>query len=291
MGNMLATSTWSSRAARLTHMEHFAKDNDITNWPMSAQAVAFLSSQRHLKKSTLRNYASQLRSTAHLLGETSTTLLDWYSKGVAISAAVDEDEVRRAVPATREQVQQLIEWLLARGLRRVATVVALMRKTASRYNDVAILKKTAIIGENQERGEILLQWATTKTNRTGEVRAYTYTIVKETQRPELLRMISDVISNLPNDETLMSDLTTNQFNRLVQRCPATAELTAHSFKRGAASDLARAAANGLIDFRLIPLVLKHRDHLHDYPMTTLVYIQDKWAIARALGTASATALL
>ena len=123
------------------------------------------------------------------------------------------------------------------------------------------------------------------------MRVHSLTIVTETVRPEILHLVASTLSTLPENETLASALTTNQFVRLMQKCPATAALTAHSFKRGAADVLARAVQSGLLDWRMLPLMLKHRDQLYDFPASTLRYLPDPWITARNIGSDKATALL
>ena len=69
------------------------------------------------------------------------------------------------------------------------------------------------------------------------------------------------------------------------------QLTAHSFKRGAVDYLLKAAEQGILDPRLIPLVAKHQDHLHDFPSSTLRYTSNPQSFARVLGTGQASMLL
>jgi hypothetical protein len=68
-------------------------------------------------------------------------------------------------------------------------------------------------------------------------------------------------------------------------------LTAHSPKRGAVGVLVEAAMQGQLDPRLIPLVAKHKDQLHDFPVATLRYAPNKVQLARMLGTQNATRIL
>jgi hypothetical protein len=69
---------------------------------------------------------------------------------------------------------------------------------------------------------------------------------------------------------------------------ATQRLTAHSIKRGALDVLLNAACTSKLDPRLIALVAKHKDQLHEFTAATIRYLANKDNLARMLGTQKAT---
>jgi len=69
--------------------------------------------------------------------------------------------------------------------------------------------------------------------------------------------------------------------------PETADLTAHSFKRGALTFLAMLAVNGIFDLTLLPLIAKHKSAM-DFPAMTLRYIGDQETEALLMRTHEVT---
>ena len=100
-----------------------------------------------------------------------------------------------------------------------------------------------------------------------------------------------VLQRLKSNEVLTSMTTAELVRNIRRRSPGLRHLTAHSIKRGAVVHLVKCAIRGQLEPRLIPLLAKHKDALHDFPSATLGYIADPVATARLLGTQLATRLL
>ena len=120
-----------------------------------------------------------------------------------------------------------------------------------------------------------------KTNRRQRFKTYSLTVVRElNDRPLLLRLQQVVAQLRPN--TTLAPFSTQQLRRWLTKTLPRELYTAHSIKRGAVDALVAAAIQGQLDPRMIPLIAKHKDELHQFPRVNL---------ARLLGTAQATQLL
>jgi hypothetical protein len=287
VSKLFAKSTWTTRAGLWARMEEHSRLNSHTHLSIGMQATLFVASLEHLKPSSAAKYASDLKNIAKCLGH-EVPLLELYRSGLAAGTA--GSPIAQAVPATRLQTLRLVEHFTAARLPRLAAAVFLMWKTTSRWDDVAQLTSAAVIFNN-DNDNVIIEWSTWKTNQRAQKRVCGLTDVIEEQRPDLLQQAAQVLHHLPRGQKLGSDTTTSQFVRLIQQCPGCSDLTAHSFKRGAANELMRAAARGLIDPYRIPTALKHQFALRDFPATSLQYIADKIATARAFKSSEMTRLL
>jgi hypothetical protein len=270
-------------------VQNFAEQNKIHHLPLGMQALAWVSSRTDLLPSTRLGYASALRSTARRM-QITTPALDLYTAALAADGATTP--TRQAVPATRDQVRALVQWALQeRRDPRLATAVYLLHKTASRWDDMVHLRRKSMLAYNPERRQLVIQWARTKTNRAERKTVHTWTVVQEEFFSDMLELAANTINALPTPESFLTDLSTLQFVRLIQQCPQCKDLTAHSFKRGAADLLWRAAAEDRLEPRLIPLLLKHKWAMHDFPSSSVGYNPNHVQTALAMGTQQATRLL
>ena len=242
-----------------------------------------------VKASTALSYASSLRAIARRLGTPHTPVLDLLTAGLSVTSTAEP--LRQAVPATPRQMRFLAEqaWDTDRT-GRLAMALWTAWKTASRWDDVLGLRKTNFIEFDMTRNQVVIEWGTTKTNRRQRFRASAFTGLQEDNQPATLQQLQRVVQRLRAD-TPLAPLTTAQLRRWMQQFPRTQQLTAHSIKRGALNVLAEQAAQGHFNPRLLALVAKHVDALHDFPSSTLRYVQDKAALARMLGTQDATRFL
>ena len=199
----------------------------------------------------------------------------------------------QARPATRAQGEFLMRQALSipsDPTCRLAMTLYVAWKTGSRWSDVSDLRRQNFIHFDHERRQVVVEWGSLKTNRRQRFRATMFTVIQEDQHPQTLRLLETAVRGLARDQ-LLTTKNTDSFRRWLRSFRETRHLGAHSIKRGVADELMDAAAEGRLDVRLIPLVLKHQDALHEFPAATLRYAQRKVAVARALRTQDATKLL
>lgn len=252
--------------------------------PTGVQMATFIASQHNTKASTKRTYASALRSTARRIGLTTTPVLDLVASGLGVAA--NAEPLEQAEPITRQQAAFLHQQArIADRSGRLAAALYVAYKTASRWDDVLHLHRANFV--EWTPNQVVIEWGDTKTNRRQRYRASAYTVLQEDNFPAMLQELRQVVVKLTAQQPL-APLTTAQLRTFMRQFPQTRELTAHSLKRGALNELAAHAAAGRFEPRLLALVAKHKDALHDFPSSTMRYISSKADMARMLGTQHAT---
>lgn len=286
---MWASSTWTERGRLLRRAEaHFAAlPPEHQHKPLGWKLADFVLSTG-TGSSTMYTYAKALRSTCHKVGAERMPLLDLVITGLSADSNMAEPEQAR--PITPAELNFLGEQAWRHDpTGRLALSLWLAWKTASRWADVAALSKKHFLEIDVTRRQVVVQWGDLKTNRFKRFQATGLTVIElnEDEPPETLRCLQDLLRPL-SPETIFCPMTTSQFRHWMQSFPRTRHLSAHSIKRGAIDQLITAAAAGKLDARLIPLVAKHQDQLHQFPSSTLRYGSRLPDLARALGTQNAT---
>ena len=285
-----AASVWNERTRLWQRMQEFAKERNISHLPLGMQAVAYVSSKTNCETSTRMKYCSNLRSLLHRMG-VETPLLDLYANALPTSGSLLP--VQQATPCPKDLAYTLMEHALSTlQSKPMAAAIYIVWKTASRWSDILGLTGASLVECNNNFTELILQWGVTKTNRAQDFRATSWTVIEELHRPDLLRNAAEVLRSLKPSEPLI-DCSTEKFRRLLRLHPTANDLnlSAHSFKRGAADVLFLAAAEGRLEPRLAVLLLKHKDKLHEFPSATLRYVNSKRNLALTLGSQHATRLL
>jgi hypothetical protein len=230
------------------------------------------------------NAASKKTYVSHLLNAfaVETDPLRLMARGLSRMAA--EEPVTHAKPMTPDQLSTV----MTRMTRRDAASLFLAWKTASRWAEVSKLTKRNFLSATPE--ELVIRWLTTvKTHKTTVDRATNFTVVVPREatpwQNDVMRFIANLIKRLRVNEPL-TKLTTPQL--VAQLRKVDRELSAHSVKRGALTFLIEHALELHLPQRAIPLLAKHRDHLHEVPAATLRYCGNQAALARWLGTQEVT---
>lgn len=270
-----ATSTMSNRAGIWRRFTEFAATRKDSLDRCAAEWVASLPS---VLESTRLTYAKHLSAMfGHMRVPCPTTAL--LCKALTADGAANP--TRQATPVKREEVAELLrslphDWAMA---------LFVLWKTASRWNDVMRLQRNSFLLVTPE--EIVIRWPSWKTNREGEIRASSFTVIRDLM--PMNRLVAHLNGLSPT--SAIAPGTTDEFRALVQLTHP--HLSAHSFKRGAVLYLFTCAANGQLDPWLIPLLAKHQHQHNEFPQTTLRYGDrgDDVGIARMLGTGTATLLL
>jgi hypothetical protein len=214
--------------------------------------------------------------------------LDAYISSLSASGALIPQ--RQATPATRAQIVQMIERAQAEGRPHLAAAIYIAFKSASRVGDVfSVLKRRHFIHVTDT--SIIIEWPSTKTTRRDPFRVSGWVVIVENTQPSLLRQVARTLQAMTDPDELLLNMSTTTFTMWMNSSTTTRDLTAHSIKRGAIGILINAAALGQLEPRLIALLAKHKDALHDFPATTLRYAPDKVQLARMLGSQKATLLL
>lgn len=231
------------------------------------------------------SYAKTLRAIARKLA-IQTPLLDVLITSLSAMGALHPTE--QATPATRAQVQFLVRKAIDLDSSILAVMIYLMWKSASRFDDLQHLTKESLLLHDPTQNLIVLQWNQTKTTRHDPYRPSGWTVVQELNYPEMLQLTVQLFNQQAPNSPFFSQVTYRAFLRFLKSFQETQDLTAHSFKRGAVGELFRLAMNNVIEPRLIPLLAKHKDQLHQFPSTTLRYAPDPIAAAMTFGTHFAT---
>ena len=289
-----AARTWAGRSYLLRRLQlHVqALPPEHTSKPLGWMVADFVISTR-VSAATQYTYATSLRSLLKKTGAASLPLLDLVVTGLGVMA--NATRPKQAQPASRTQVAFLMRRALALRndpSRRLAMSLYIAWKTASRWNDVEGLRKENFIEFDHGRRQVVIEWGSLKTNRRQRFKATMFTVIQEDESPYTLVLLQQAVAALNREETLTTK-STDQLRKWMRTFTETSQLGAHSIKRGAADELMEAAAADppRLDPRLIPLLLKHQDALHEFPASTLRYPSRKVAMARALGTQNATKLL
>ena len=134
-----------------------------------------------------------------------------------------------------------------------------------------------------------IDWADkTKSSKVNPFRASGFVVIESPWAlPILYNMISQLRKKGPADAHITT-CSTKQFDALMSKLKL--PWSGHSMKKGAANVVVQAAARGEVSIFLLPVLLKHTT-TSELQSKTIRYIDDKVALARALGTQDATRLL
>lgn len=285
ISKLWATSTLTKRQGLWRRLAEFTNNNNLHHFPLGVQAALWINSLGHTTTATQYEYAKNIRALAKRMA-IPTPLLDMFISTLQATGALEPTE--QATPATKQQVKFLITSAIHAGDVILAVMVYLMYKSASRFDDVLHLVKESIIHHDPEQNLIIVRWEQTKTNRADPFRVSNWTVIKEADYTEMIDLTLQLFNRTPAKTSPFASVTYRAFLKFLKMFPETSDLTAHSIKRGAVGILIAKAAEGLFDYRLIPLLAKHKDPLHDFPVTTLRYAPNPIKMALVLGTQHAT---
>ena len=193
--------------------------------------------------------------------------------------------LHQAPPVSRGMVTKIVSHYVVKKDAKLALAIWLMWKTASRWDDVAYLTGAHFLVISPE--EIIVHFQKTKAN---QAMAYKMTSLVHVRDRMPMNGQAAVLRSLKKDEKLMT-LSRETFVQRIREVIAEPKLTGHSFKRGAADVLVRAAEEKIIPHSLIPQLLKHADPSNEFPEHTLAYTSTPESYARIFGSGAATILL
>lgn len=276
-----AETTWSSRINLLARFKEHCRILNISN-PLACLdwAITTFVEGTDTSAATRLTYAKTLAALYHRFGHT-TPILQLYQASLRNDGATIP--TRQAVAATPAQVDLLMLRANDLGNQRLVAAIFIQWKTASRWDEVMRLLGKSVLHAASD--EIIIEWLDrTKTTRGDPFRPSSWVVIRH-DRP--MHSVVATLQQLQPDEEL-NGWTTETYTRWLKEDQRTAELTAHSFKRGAIEILVTRAADQIIQPLLIPLLAKHKSPLTEFPSTTLRYASNKIALARMLRTQDAT---
>jgi integrase len=249
----------------------------IYNLPMTADtAVLFVMATRASTQAKL-TYAKAMSAISRYFQWEQRPLLTLIS---ALRSAGAQIPTRQATPITK---QVLLAWA-ARQSPDVQITAMVAWKTASRWTEAAALTRANFISVSDQ--EVVVDWRTIpKGRRANPFAESRWTVIVGS----LTKNIAQRLRHLPAGP--LTTLTASSLDRRWAATAAMASYTAHSIKRGALTVLLQMAAQGRLNLRYVGLVAKHTAAVPELAAVTIRYGADPIALARALGSSRATALL
>jgi integrase len=214
---------------------------------------------KHILNSTLLTYSKNLTAIARRLSM-EVPISRMYQVGLRSMGADRPQNQAQAI--SFQHLKEVAEHSLRHPLERVRkqlyTVIYLMWKTCSRFDEVHLLQKSQItITSNTE---LIIDWSNrTKSSRLNSNRPDTWISVQEANG--FPQIITEVLNNLHRHSMLFMYSTTWFDKWLKTLPPPLSRYSAHSFKAGAAAMLAQMVQFGHIKPHTVSLMAKHKtDH-------------------------------
>lgn len=281
MSNMWAETTLQDRRSLVNRWIRWCTKHNLQQ--CGASATLFIASNPNLRPQGQLAYAKALSGVFRQLSWDRTDLLALASALRAQGAEIPE---KQAEPLKKEHLEQ---WLatLADPLLKLAAMVCW--KTASRWGETALLTRENFISVEPE--EIIVAWGTLPKGRRAD--PYTpsmYTVIVGQWTGEIARLLQLV----PTQDQPFCPWPTERLDAELKNVPCMAAYTGHSFKKGAATHVIRAAArnpNLGIKPQEISVLLKHKLTYDLLSSSDLRYPEAGPHLARFLGTQRATLLL
>eukprot|EP01063_Lacrimia_lanifica_P003754 TRINITY_DN12034_c0_g1_i5.p2 TRINITY_DN12034_c0_g1~~TRINITY_DN12034_c0_g1_i5.p2 ORF type:complete len:376 (+),score=54.66 TRINITY_DN12034_c0_g1_i5:239-1366(+) len=230
-------------------------------------------------------YAKALSGTFRALQYCNDALKVFASTLRAMGAAIP---IKKAAPATRDEVEVLVDELRRRGDVVNMAAVMICWKTGSRWGEVTLLRRQHFVV--LERTRLVIDWNTLP--KTAKAQPSSPARFVEV-RGRWVAEICTVLQGVPD----FRPWTTNAAEKELVAFPPTQHLSGHSFKRGAMRALLRHAATlppAEADrfLEAVARLLKHRGRSFVLPDQSIAY-GDNCAeeLAHLSGTAEVTKVL
>ena len=288
-------STLQSRRSLWKRFEEFAKVRRYNlNFQMDFAITTFCENLRKHNKSimnsTLLTYTKALSAIARRLS-IQVPITRMYQVGLRALGADRPQQQAKAITFQHLQlvVKEALEHQKVQLRDQLYTLIYLMWKTASRFDEVHLLQSNQIIIESET--EIVIDWSNrTKSTRLDSNRPDTWISVVE--RDGIPRIVRQVLENL-HLHSMLFLYSTTWFDKWLKTLPPPLnQYSAHSFKAGAVTMLAHMAEFGHIKPRTVSLMAKHKVDNYDLlPSTTLRYIRDVVTKAHLNESSTATKLM
>lgn len=270
-----AASTARNRDYLLGRLRTFTAQHGL---PMDRTSAMLFATAAGNKASTKLTYLSGLIARLEPL-----SALQRYRRGLRRIAA--KEELQQAPPMTREQLRNV----LTHCTHETAMALLMAWKTASRMSDLEQMHGQQL--KLASARSIIIDWAAdTKASQLDPFQSHLLTEIREAATHDALpiaALVEFCQARQGTPQLLFSPATIAELHGHLQR----QGLQGHSIKVGAITELLNLVTAGKVPLHLVPLVAKHHQANPPLPNTTIRYIRDRVALARALGTGQATQYL
>lgn len=256
-------------------------------------AALFLVAMPDVSQQSRLKYARTLRALFRRFG-LPTQHLELLASALTASGAARP--LKQARPMSPEQLVQALR--LFPPAERDALEVAWA--SAARWDDMRKLRLSDVLSATA--AEVILHFAATKANRAEDVRPQDLVVICGPRLPAARRLIAAMEARhaqLCRQKRLVGKAATKARESIAATLLSTRAaakllrplgLSAHSIKRGAMTRLTELAAQRKLPLRLLGVMARHADTV-PLPKSTVRYLGNPPALARAVGTARATRLL
>lgn len=312
VAKMWADSGWTSKNNIWKRFHSFCSNNGLNPMEgMDYNAMLFVESTAETTcPATRARYVSDLSAIAKQMG-TELKVASMYRRGLSkMGANIPENQAR---PISLEELRRLClkfhdgdtklamsDMLLEDAL---LTLVFLMWKTCSRFDEVANLMGDQVVSADSRR--IIINWRdNTKTTKSDPFRMDSQIIVRDaTEIPERVVECLNHLARCARTRNADGQITaTRLFSRnsdwfrkwltkVLPAGPGEKQLTAHSFKRAGLTRVAEAVADGLLPAHVLGTMAKHKSSHPTFEGVTLRYLDNVELKARLVGTERATIVL
>jgi Phage integrase family len=271
----LAPSTLSNYTNTMARFQRFSRLYLPENLSTELRIMLWLEyemSANNLKVSAAHQYIKDLSALSTRLGTPLEGLTD-YKRALQRAGALRPDH--QAPPMSKEQVNELLQDLIAQHNEHQFVHVLLMWYTASRFDDIHKLSPKRVVYERQidDRHQWNVDFALSKSSQF---------YLGGSSKMMLSRPHHDRLQVFLRRRTLCDQLTATSYDELNQAIHRNFPgLTCHSIKRGALMHLLQKG----VSLDLLQTIAKHRS------LNTLLIYLDSAQVAESLGMADAARLL
>jgi integrase len=278
LNSMWADSTMDQRRHLVQRWMEYC---NLHQMPLTGDsALTFIMSIPELAIQGQLAYAKAFSGTLKHLGIDRQALLTAQS---ALRAQGAEIPIEQADPITKPQVIQLLQCIRD---WRLKLAIMIAWKAASRWGEVSLMCREHFLSITNN--EVIIGWGTLpKGFRKDPFRPSMFTVIVGDMTSEIATLARRTTSEIP-----FCPWTTHKFDAEMKKTRQFKHVTGHSFKHGAATQIAEKAANGAqVQPHELSVLLKHKLTYDLLSATTLRYPSLGPDLARWLGTQRVTALL
>ena len=276
-GNAEAASTKKNRDRIMERFTEFCHRRQVK---CEVNSIHLFLAETAVKARSQITYASSLKARVVPKDQLNAYL-------AALRRRAAQDPVAQAKPVTWAQVQMamgLLSHIDALGLY-------LAWKTVARMDDIGQLQRESMLPRNplSLSATLTVHWNHTKTAALDPWQPQLFVVVGRPHpslaRPNFVPVLAENVRKCPRGPFLNPGSTKNIIAALKKVDP---QLSGHSVKRGAATELMQRAAEGKFPVNLVQLVAGHVSRQPMVSSSTLRYVHDPTLVADALNSMEAT---
>lgn len=246
--------------------------------PLTSEAAALFVAATDVKPQAKLTYTKMLRA---LFNRLSIEVHHLQLLASSLAGAGANRPSRQAPPMEPQQLAAA----LARWPTAEQPALLLAWKTAARWDDVAKLRLSSVVLSTPK--EVVLHFGVMKNTRASPFRPQDLVVITGRFTAAIHRHLLALRRAGGGPATPLTQLTTRNVEALLRPLA----LTAHSIKRGALTQLLRAAAEDKLAPTMIAVMARHANSAPIAPVTGAYLSSAPLELARAMRTQDATALL